>query len=200
VEAFTAIEGIPVLITDTAGLHDTRDPVELAGIRKTRESMEQSDVLLFIIDGSRPITSQDKGIWKQVKHKNNILVVNKIDLVKETSPLKLPNFHPAGTTVMISAKTGEGLETLQKCVKNACFQADNIEPGRTIIPNLRQRMFLESALDELTGAQKRLQGGFDDELVMENLNTAKEELSKICGNGIEDNLLDQIFGRFCIGK
>ena len=200
VEGYTAVGGISLIVTDTAGLHETNDPVELAGIQKTRESLEKSDVLLFVVDGSEGIDGQDMEIWKNIQHKNTILVANKMDLKTQLTASETDGFYPVAGTIHVSAKTGEGLDLLKKCIKEACLKRNDIEPGRTVIPNLRHRKHLEKARSFIHNALGSLQNFPPNELVMDDLNRAKKELHKITGGDGSDDLLDQIFGRFCIGK
>ncbi len=200
VEGYTAIGGIALIITDTAGLHETNDPVEIAGIRKTCESLEKSDVLLFVVDASEGINAQDIEIWEKIQNKNTILVANKVDLKTRLSFEEETRFYPIASSVHVSAKTGKGIELLKKCIKEACLKRDDIEPGRTVIPNLRQRKHLEKARAFIHNALNGYKYAQPTELVMDDLNRAKRELSKIGSGDGRDDLLDQIFGRFCIGK
>ena len=200
VEGFISVDGLGLVITDTAGMHETNDPVELAGIRKTRDSVEKSDILLFVVDGSAEIGLQDRDIWASIKHKNTILVVNKKDLEIKLKDRDIASFYPVSGFVQVSAKTGEGLDRLKHCIKETCLKRDDIEPGRTVVPNLRHRKLLETARSFIHNALKGINENQTNELVMDDLNRAKNALKKIhAGHGDED-LLDQVFGRFCIGK
>ncbi len=200
VEDYTAIDGIPIRITDTAGLHDTLDPVEQAGILKTRASLEKSDIVLFVVDGSQGLNRQDLEIWNQLEHKNVLLVINKIDLVDRPDPFRFGDLTPSPPMVMISAKFGTGIQDLKQKIKAACLLDQSVDPGHSIIPSLRQKHAFEGALDAARRARGTIEGSFDPALIIEDLNQANTELSKISGNDIDEDLLDQIFGKFCIGK
>jgi tRNA modification GTPase len=200
VEDHMAIDGIPILITDTAGLHATVDPVEQAGIQKTLESLEKADIVLFLVDGSSNWDSQDLAIWNQLVPKNTLLVVNKRDLMKHPDVYSLDGFNGLEQHITISAKYGHGMDSLKTRIKQACLTHDAIEPGQTIIPSLRQKIALAKTLAELQRVEAALGGPFDSAMVMEDLNKAKEELNRISGEGINEDLLDQIFSKFCIGK
>jgi tRNA modification GTPase len=200
VEDYMAIEGIPILITDTAGLHATADPVEQAGIKKTMESLEKADIVLFLVDGSSVRDDQDLAIWNQLVPSNTLLVVNKRDLMKHPDAYALEGFNGLEQHIKISAKFGHGIDSLKTRIKQACLAHDAIEPGQTIIPSLRQKIALGKTLAEIQRVEAALGGSFDSAMVMEDLNRAKKELNRISGEGINEDLLDQIFSKFCIGK
>ena len=125
---------------------------------------------------------------------------SQVDLKTRLSFEVETRFYPIASSVHVSAKTGKGIELLKKCIKEACLKRDDIEPGRTVIPNLRQRKHLEKARAFIHNALNGYKYAQPTELVMDDLNRAKSELSKISDGDGSDDLLDQIFGRFCIGK
>ena len=129
-----------------------------------------------------------------------MLVINKIDLVVDVRAIDLVSFPAKTKMVFISAKYGTGIDQLRNHIKEACLRDATIEPGRTIMPTVRQKIAFEKALAALERAAGELRHGGDSGLVMLDLNTAKEQLSKISGDGIGEDLLDQIFDQFCIGK
>jgi tRNA modification GTPase len=200
VEDFFSIRGIPINITDTAGLHRSEDPIETIGIKKTKENIAQSNLILCIIDASKPFNEEDQDIFKTLVGKDTILVVNKIDLVKEKKDITLPDQWRSVGTVFLSALTGEGLETLKDTIADVCLGEIHFEPGKMLIPSVRQKNILEVALKELKNVIEGLNAGYGDEIIAEGLEHTMSALQQITGEGHDELIMDQIFERFCIGK
>ncbi len=200
VEDQITISGIPVLVTDTAGLHRTEDPVEVIGMRKTRENLELSDLVLWVVDGEQGITDDDHTIYEQMNHRNLLLVINKTDLMADQSDLKFPQEVASLDRVLISAKFGDGIELLRKAIRDKCLTEVVIDPGRSLVPNLRQKKALETALASLRQMVEGIHNQQPDELIADDLVASKNALGVITGDRIDDDILDEIFGKFCIGK
>ena len=200
VEDFFCIGGIPIRISDTAGLHATEDPVEIIGMQKTRDNISRSDLVLFVIDGSAPKEKEDYSVFEQINAKNIILVVNKSDLLSPDATPVIAKLYRHLPAVVISALKGHGIGTLEKTIQEVCFSSVSINPGRDLVPTLRQRIALEQAMEPLKRAYHALDGSEPDELVAEDLETAKRTLNRILGEDVEVDVLDEIFKNFCIGK
>lgn len=200
VKDYFCIGGIPIIITDTAGLHRTNDPIEIIGIQKTRENISRSDLILLVIDGSRLLETLDQDLYEQIDGQTTILVINKSDLIVPGTQRVLPEMYRHVPTVVVSALTGDGLSELEHLIQETCLNGVFIDPGRDLIPTLRQRMALEKALDPLSRAFEGIGVPLQDVLISEDLEQAKRELSMIIGEDIGTDVLDQIFSRFCIGK
>ncbi|MGD9365127.1 MAG: tRNA uridine-5-carboxymethylaminomethyl(34) synthesis GTPase MnmE, partial [Desulfobacteraceae bacterium] len=134
IEDHINIEGIPILVTDTAGLHITDDPVEIIGIQKTKANISMSDLVLWVIDAESGFTEEDRQVFEQIGHQNILLVINKKDLLKAGLKVDLPDEFMTVPKVMISAKFGSGIARLKDEIKGLCLREVNIEPGRTLIP------------------------------------------------------------------
>jgi tRNA modification GTPase len=200
VEDSLCICGIPILVTDTAGLHASDDPVEIIGMQKTRDNISLSDLVLFVIDGAAPFGNDDIAVFEQINAKNLIIVINKGDLLMSDVIPEIPKRYQHLPAVIISALTGNGIDELEQTIKDVCLRCVSINPGRDLIPTLRQRIALEQALEPLSCAHHALDGSVPDELVAEDLETAKQALNRILGKGVEYDVLDEIFKNFCIGK
>ena len=200
VEDYFCVGGIPILITDTAGLHSTEDPVEIIGIQKTRDNISRSDLVLFVIDGSAPFQKEDEAVYEQINAKNVILVINKCDLMPPGHTLKLADNYLQLPSVIISALHGEGIHDLESTIQEVSLKGIFINPGRHLVPTMRQKIALEKSLAPLTRARQSIADGLPDELVTEDLKIAKRELNRILGEAVESDVLDEIFSKFCIGK
>jgi tRNA modification GTPase len=200
IEEYFSIEGLPVIITDTAGLHDTQDPVEIIGIQKTRESIDQADLVLFLIDGTQPFVDADDRAFAAIEKQNIILVVNKVDLIDDLERIHIPERYCSYPVHFISAKFGNGIDMLKSEIKDRVLGNVAIDPQRSLVPNLRQTLALEAARDSLKAVGDGLEQKVGDELLLIDLAAARQSLENIIGNAHDSDILDEIFGRFCIGK
>ena len=200
IEEHIQINGLPVVLTDSAGLHDTKDPVEAIGIKKTRESIDQSDLVLFMVDGSQPFLDADDRAFRDIGKKRTLLVINKVDLIENLGQIHIPERYNGLQVFFISAKFGQGIEDLKNALKNEVLGNVSIDPQRSLVPNLRQKTSLETAFSILQRVKEDIEKGDGEELVLSEIGLAKRYLDEIIGNTKEAGVLDEIFSRFCIGK
>jgi len=186
---------IVLQLHDTAGLRDTDNPVERIGVERTREQLEQSQLILAVFDNSEPLSSEDRELLQQVSGRNCIAIVNKADL---PSRLKLAG---AERIVKMSAKTGEGYDGLVRAVTEAVGMADwKLDPGAAIIANERQYRHLFAAKTAIEQAVQTLQNGLTLDAVAVCIDEAHGELLSLTGERVSDVVVDEIFSRFCVGK
>ena len=200
IEETLNIRGIPVIIADTAGLHETDDPVEVIGIRKAQEYINGSDLVLFMIDASDPLTGEDYSIYKTINGKRLILVVNKSDLVEDDFELETPVSWGKIPCLKISALYGRGLNALKDLIVKLATGEHCLEVSHTIIPNLRHKIALERSLRLSVAAIEAIQQGTPFELIAVDIQEAIDSLGEIIGVTAREDVIDQIFSRFCIGK
>jgi tRNA modification GTPase len=196
------LQGIPVNVTDTAGIHATLDPVELIGISKSRACIHEAQLVLLVLDASDPIKESDHRVYEYCRNKPIIYVINKTDLtpnVKSASNLPPTSWKP-GTRVPISALYGTGIDQLKAHIFSAVVDNPESIASHALIPNLRHYGALEKCHQNLKSVGKGLQEKRPMELVAIDIYAALGSLDDILGNRAEDDLLDQIFSRFCIGK
>lgn len=187
------VEGVPINVIDTAGLRDTRDEVEAIGVERAWTAIERADLLLLLVDARAGVTPADEAIASRLPARlARVIVHNKIDLTAEAPSART---GAAGWVVRLSAKTGEGLDLLRA----ALLEAAGWHPGGEDVFMARERHLaaLAAASECLTRAQGEL-GRL--ELFAEELRLAQRELNAITGEFGADDLLGEIFSRFCIGK
>ncbi|MFC1812884.1 tRNA uridine-5-carboxymethylaminomethyl(34) synthesis GTPase MnmE [Thermodesulfobacteriota bacterium] len=200
IEETLNIRGIPVIISDTAGFHETNDPIEVIGISKAQECIDDSDLVLFMVDISEPLTREDDKIYETIQEKETILVLNKIDLVDEDFGFEIPDSWRRMPSVRTSALYNIGFTGLKDLIADVSMGEFNLEIGNLIIPNLRQKIGLERALQAAGAATEGLQSGIPSELIAIDIEEAINSLGEIIGITVKEDVLDQIFSRFCIGK
>ena len=200
IEETLNIKGFPVILADTAGLHDTNDPIETLGIEKTMKNIEDADVVIFMVEAHRSLTKEDYKIYNKVHSKPFVMAINKIDLVNGKSPVVFPDSWLGKNCVEISALYDRGIENLKEKMILTGFGKDPIGIETAIMPNLRQKLLLEGSLRESEIISRELENNTPMELIAINLQEAIELLGQILGANVKVDVLNQIFSRFCIGK
>jgi tRNA modification GTPase len=200
IEETLNIRGIPIIVADSAGLHETKDPVEVIGIKKTREYIHAADLVLFMVDANDPFTREDQKIFQTIDDKRMILVINKIDLVEDDFKLEIPETWDKIPNVKISALYGNGLNSLKDLIAKLAIGDYRIDVLNTIIPNLRHKIALEKSLEFAVSAGEELRKGTSFELIAIDIKEALDSLGEIIGVVAKEDVIDKIFNRFCIGK
>ena len=198
------VDGLPLRIVDTAGLHPTDDPVERIGIERTWAAVEEADAVLAVVDDRRGLEEADRGILDRIPDRlPRVVVHNKIDLTgapagERESGLESGLESGAGHRIRLSAKTGEGVERLRERLKALA----GFEPRAEGLFMARRRhlVALDDALVALDAAKRSGEEGAGSELVAEDLRLAQRALGEITGEFTTDDLLGRIFATFCIGK
>ena len=190
------LEGIPVILTDTAGLRETTDGIETLGIERTRRAMGDSDLVLLVLDGSVDLGPSDHDLINQTADVRRLIVLNKSDL---------PTFKAAPCCVEelqainVSARTGEGLSILRAAILSS-LNSNGSEDGGLLITNARHYDLLCNTQREIEVAQTALHDRHSEELVLAPLHNALRFLGQITGETTTEDILSEIFATFCIGK
>ncbi len=193
------VSGIHTIITDTAGLCESNDPVETIGIKKTREKIKEADLVLFMVDAVAPFIKSDFEIYENIKGKSVILVINKIDLSSEDNGVETTDEFKMLPVVKISALYNIGINSLKEMIKEI-FNKKTDYYSNDIIPNIRQKIALENSIKSIYMFLNGLQSGLPLEMISIDLKEAIEFLKEAVGLKINEDVLDHIFSRFCIGK
>jgi len=194
------IEGIPINFIDTAGMRQTADLIEKEGVRRSRQAIEQADVIIAMVDNSRPLTEEDLMIIDEILERNFLLVINKIDLPARIDAQKLPPSVPDHRMVRISVKTGEGLPQLKEQIRTSILQGALPQRDGPLLTNIRHKEIISQCLSSTTQALKSLQEGLSEEFILLDLNRAYHKLGEITGRTTVEDVLNHIFAHFCIGK
>lgn len=190
------LEGIPLILTDTAGLRETTDGIETLGIERTRRAMGDSDLVLVVLDGSDDLGPSDRDLIDQTAGARRLIVLNKSDL---------PGFKAEACCVdelqaiNVSARTGEGLQSLRAAIL-ASLTSDGIADGSLLITNARHYDLLCNTQREIEVARTALHDRHSEELVLVPLHNALRFLGQITGETTTEDILSEIFATFCIGK
>ena len=199
IEAPFSIDGVPIVLLDTAGLHMSDDPVEIIGVERTRHTIEAADVILLVLDASEPITEEDRSAFHLTQSKARIIVTNKWDRVQDDGPLGLPGEVEGGSqTVKTSALLGDGIEDLRKAISDIAL--GDSQAAALAMPNLRHHKTLSRGLEALRRARSGIDADAPLELTAIDLHEAERAIGDILGDAAPPDLLDHIFSQFCIGK
>jgi len=200
IEETINIGGYGVILADTAGLHKTDDPIETLGIQKTLENVNGADLVLFMIEANRPVTAEDHGVFEQLHAKPMIIVMNKIDLINGDERCQLPAAWQQFDCVQTSALYDRGIDRLKDRIVDAAFGKNPIDLEAAVVPNLRQKILMETSLEAALTVCRGLENDTPPELIGINIQEAIDSLNQILGTHVKVDLLDEIFSRFCIGK
>lgn len=188
------INGIPITLIDTAGLRETSDRIESIGVERSKRVIFDADLVIVLIDGSQKTTFEDFEIINQVKDINTLIAVNKLDL-EQVNDNSFTNY----SLVKVSAKTGEGLDLLQKAITEP-FLSKNLDNEGFLITDARHNDLLLRAISEIKNSSILLENKMSEEIVLVGLHNALKFLGKITGEVTTEDMLSRIFSTFCIGK
>jgi tRNA modification GTPase len=207
IEETASIRGLPVVFVDTAGLREGRDELEQEGIRRSRKSLDQAELVLHVLDISEPLSGDDEQLLAESLGRKRILVLNKIDLGRnaqfpETAAVQ-KRFAPAANLsgiVEISARTGKGMEELKDAIKTMVWAGEIKAEMLQVMINSRHQDALRRGRDATQRAIEALDAGETLELAAMDLRIAVNAIGEIVGKTATEDILDMIFSQFCIGK
>jgi tRNA modification GTPase len=188
-----------VTLIDTAGLRETADPVEREGVRRSREIVATADLVLFVLDGSRTAAAADRSAYEEIASLPHLVLLNKSDLaaVEEGSGFAGPGKRGA---LRLSAKTGEGIGDLAAEIAREVAPAEGAIRAQAPLTRARQRLAVERALSALSRASVAAEEGLPLEFPAADVREAAGALAELLGEVAPEEVLDAIFGSFCIGK
>ena len=200
IEEIVNIQGIPLRLMDTAGLRPVQDAIEEEGVRRTQDRLARADLVIWVLDGSEPLSSEDLAILPQVRLQKAIIAVNKNDLPQRIALEELREQFPEVPFIPISALFGSGIDSLKEAIRNLILNGKVDSSAEVILSNLRHKLAVEEARESLSQALQGLGKGLSWEFITLDLRQALEALGDILGETAPEDVLDRIFEKFCIGK
>ena len=199
IEEIINIKGIPLVLTDTAGIRKTEDIVENIGVEKSKKFIENADLVLLVLDASRELESEDRAVIEEIQNHNKktIVLLNKIDLERK---IELEEFN-LENILEISAKDNIGIEDMEERIYSYIVE-ENVEDSseKLIITNIRHKTALEKTKDAIRNIFETIDAGMPMDLISVDLKEALDSLSEITGEISSEDILDHVFGNFCVGK
>jgi len=195
------LNGISLNIIDTAGIRDTEDIVEQIGVEKAKKYAEDADLILCVVDTSVELDESDREIFELIKDKKSIILLNKTDLDQVVNEEDIKKYIGENTNfVYTSTKDGSGMEELENTVKDMFFAGMIKSNNELVITNLRHKKALEKASEALGLVLNSIEAGMPEDFYYIDLMSAYTSLGLIIGEEIEDDLMEEIFTKFCMGK
>lgn len=198
-EEHMSLSGISLHVIDTAGIRDTEDVVEKIGVERALKAAEEGDLIIYVADGSRPLDDSDRKIIEFIRTRKAIVLINKMDLPMEADKKELERLS-GKRVIPVSAKEEQGIEELEQEIKTLFYSGNLTFNDQVYITNVRHKEALEHALSSLNLVKNSIEQGMPEDFYSIDLTDAYEELGKIIGEAVEDDVVNEIFSRFCMGK
>lgn len=196
IEESVTINGVPLILSDTAGIRDTEDAVEKIGVEKSREYLKSADLVIVVLDMARGIDDDDREVLDNTTDKPRIILLNKSDIGGKIDNELIKN----DTVIEISAKTGDGIDVLAAEIERLCgIDAIEAENGR-VITNMRHKQALLGASEALGRVCEALNAGMPCDIVTIDIGAAVDSLGEITGETVSESVVNDIFHNFCVGK
>ena len=200
VEEVLYVEGIPLILVDTAGIRETKNIIEKIGVEKSLRHIDEAELVIMVLDGNRKFDNKDLQIIKKVREKTIICCINKVDLEQNIEMGKVLDYFDEEKIVKISALKGIGIEKLENMIKELVLGDGEINLEEMIIINKRHKNILTEVKKLLENARKAMVEDMSEEFPCCDLREAYGLLGEIVGETVTDDILDGIFSQFCIGK
>lgn len=194
-----SFQGIMLRLIDTAGIRDTEDVVEKMGVERSYDSMESADLILYVVDSSAPLDQNDLSIMEKVKDSQVVVLLNKSDVDVVVTENEIKNYLSV-PIIPFSAKTGEGEDLLRKKIMDLFFSGELMENHEIFLTNARHISAMSKAKESLSHVLLSIKEGMPEDFLSIDLMDAYEELGYIIGESVEDDLVNEIFSKFCTGK
>ena len=198
-EEHIRLRGISLNVVDTAGIRDTEDVVEKIGVTKARTAAEDADLIIYVVDASVPLDENDRDIIEMIRNRKAVVLLNKTDLEQVVSVEELEK-QTGHRVIPVSAKEETGIEELEKEIQSMFYQGDIDFNDEVYVTNLRHKTALTERLSSLKLVQKSIEDGMPEDFYSIDLMNAYEQLGTIIGEAVEDDLVNEIFSKFCMGK
>ncbi|MEK3912065.1 tRNA uridine-5-carboxymethylaminomethyl(34) synthesis GTPase MnmE [Paenibacillus sp. FSL H7-0331] len=200
IEEFVTVNGIPLKLLDTAGIRETSDIVERIGVEKSKGALADADLILLVFNGSEKLESDELSLIEQLKDKQTIVIVNKLDLPQQIENDILAGHFPAERIVMMSLLEQQGIADLEKAIASLFFSGQVELNDQTYVSNVRHIALLKKAKIAIDDAFEAAGAGVPIDLIQIDIRNAWEYLGEIIGDSVGESLIDQIFSQFCLGK
>ncbi|WP_339060753.1 tRNA uridine-5-carboxymethylaminomethyl(34) synthesis GTPase MnmE [Tepidibacillus marianensis] len=200
IEEYINIGGVPLKLVDTAGIRDTEDLVEKIGVERSRKALEEADLILFVLNYSESLTKNDLQLIEMIHNMNSIVIINKTDLPQKLSIEEVKDYFPNSPLILTSVKEEEGIDDLEKSISNLFFEGKLDSNDLTYVSNSRHISLLKKANHSIKDALQSLEQGLPIDMIAIDLKNSWDLLGEIIGDSVSEDLVDQIFSQFCVGK
>lgn len=200
IEEYLNIGGLLIRLVDTAGIRETEDIVERIGVERTKAAIKDSDLVILVVDASEELTDEDIEIIEMIKGKRVITALNKIDLGEGHNRTMLNGLFGEENVIQMSVRKGVGIDKLEDRVKELVFQGKLSISNNSMVTNIRHKNLLDRALNNVERAISSIEDDIPVDLISVDIREAWSCLGAITGDSIEEDIVKEIFSKFCIGK
>lgn len=200
IEEYVNVSGVPLKLIDTAGIRETDDKVEKIGVERSKKAIEQSDLVLLVLNAAESLTKEDLELIRLTNDKKRIIILNKTDLEEKLDRKELAKISKNAPVYATSILKNEGVEALEEAISKLFFNGIENSQSTVMVTNARHVALLEKAQNSLDSVLEGISSGMPVDLVQIDMTEAWNLLGEITGESYEDELLDQLFSQFCLGK
>ncbi len=200
IEESANIRGIEVRLTDTAGIRRTEDTIEKIGIEKSLESINTADLIIYVVNAGEALTEEDEKIIEEIQYKKVIILLNKSDLDKKVSKEYMAEKLPGAKIILTSMKTGEGISQIGDEVENMVYGGAVAQGNSVTVTNTRHIALIENALLSINEAIETTELKEALDIIEIDVRNAYDLLGEITGETTSDDIINEVFARFCLGK
>lgn len=200
IEEYVNVSGVPLKLIDTAGIRETDDKVEKIGVERSKKAIEQSDLVLLVLNAAESLTKEDLELIRLTNDKKRIIILNKTDLEEKLDRKELAKISENEPVYATSILKNEGVEALEEAISKLFFNGIENSQSTVMVTNARHIALLKKAQNSLDSVLEGISSGMPVDLVQIDMTEAWNLLGEITGESYEDELLDQLFSQFCLGK
>ena len=200
IEEALSIRNIPVYLIDTAGIRETSDKVEKLGIEKSKEAVNNADFIIFIMDGSEEISSEDEEIIEYLKERKCLVLINKKDLEQKIDSVQIRNMLPNSQIIKTSLINGDGIEEIENAVEELVYGGEITQSESMMVNNVRHINLLTDSFNSLEDALQMAVNREALDFIEIDVKNAYELTGEIIGESVNDDIINEVFARFCLGK
>lgn len=199
-EEYVNVRGVPLRLVDTAGIRDTEDIVEKIGVERSRKALSQADLILFVLNYNEPLTKEDRTLFEVIENEDVIVIVNKTDLAQQLNIEEVQEMIGNKPLIQTSMLKQEGIDELEIQIRDLFFGGDVQNQDMTYVSNSRHIALLKQARHAIQDAIDAAESGVPMDMVQIDLTRTWEILGEIIGESASDELINQLFSQFCLGK
>lgn len=200
IEEYVNVRGVPLRLVDTAGIRETEDIVERIGVERSRQVLKEADLILFVLNGSEPLSVEDERLFDAVAGMDTITVINKTDLPQKIDMEKVKEFVGNGKVVTTSLLQDEGVDELEDAIAGLFFEGSLESGDLTYVSNARHIALLHNARATIEDAIGAAEAGVPVDMIQIDVIRTWEILGEIIGDTVQESLINQLFSQFCLGK
>jgi tRNA modification GTPase len=200
IEEFVSIRGITLKLIDTAGIRETNDEIEKIGVIKSKKLIDDAELVIAIFDGTKELEEEDYQILELIKNKNAIILINKVDIKQTNIENDAKILQTNKKIIKISAKTGENIEKLYEEIEEL-YQLNSIEMDNgEILTNIRHKQQIDKAIESIKEVKNTINNNMPIDIIEIYIKQILSDLGKITGDDISEDIINEIFSKFCLGK